>query len=196
MKTSKNFFAHESSYIDTGAKIGKGTQIWHFSHIMKGAEIGKNCRIGQGVVVHSNVKIGNDVKIQNNVSLYDGVILEDYVFCGPSCVFTNIINPRAAFSRNSDEFYKKTIVKTGVSIGANATIVCGVTIGQHAFIGAAAVVTRDVADYELIYGTPARNHGWMCECGVKLKFSGNRAKCSACERKYKKSGNKVSRSEK
>lgn len=193
MKTSKIFFAHESSYIDTGAKIGKDTQIWHFSHVMKGAEIGKNCRIGQGVVLHSSVKIGNNVKIQNNVSLYDGVILEDHVFCGPSCVFTNIINPRAAFPRNSDEFYKKIIVKKGASIGANATIVCGVTIGKHAFIGAGAVVTRDVADHELIYGTPARSHGWMCECGVKLIFSENRAMCSACKRKYKKFRNKVSR---
>ena len=149
-----NYFVHESSYVDEGAVIGDGTKIWHFSHIMSGSKIGKNCSIGQNVNIGSHAVIGNGVKIQNNVSVYDDVILEDDVFCGPSCVFTNVINPRAFVERKTE--YKKTIVKKGASIGANATIVCGVTIGEYALVGAGAVVTKDVPPYSLVYGTPAR----------------------------------------
>jgi len=193
MKIKNKYFAHKSCFVDSGAIIGEGTQIWHFSHIMKGAQIGRYCRIGQNVVIHSTVKIGNNVKIQNNVSLYDGVILEDFTFCGPSCVFTNITTPRSAYPRNTDEFYKKTIIKKGSSIGANATIVCGVTIGQNAFIGAGSVVTKDVGNNELVYGVPAKRHGWMCACGKKLEFINNIAKCSECKLQYKISDNKVTK---
>ncbi len=182
----KDYFVHTTACVDRGAKIGKGTTIWHFSHIFKGAVIGERCKLGQNVVVHPTAVLGSNVKIQNNVSVYDGVKLEDDVFCGPSCVFTNVINPRAAIPRNSEEFYRKTIVGKGATIGANATIVCGVTIGKYAFIGAGAVVTKDVGDYELVYGSPARRHGWMCECGGKLQFIRTKAKCSCCEREYKK----------
>lgn len=190
MKNS--FFAHESSFVDPGAEIGAGTRIWHFCHIMKNARIGKNCKIGQNVVIHPSVVVGDNVKIQNNVSLYDGVVLEDNVFCGPACVFTNIINPRSAFPRNSVEFYRKTLVKEGASIGANATIVCGVTLGRCAFVGAGSVVTKDVRNYELVYGVPAKHQGWMCECGEKLIFKKNKAECRACRRTYQKSKTNVS----
>ena len=152
-----DYFVHESSYVDEGAKIGSGTKIWHFCHIMKGAIIGSNCSIGQNVSVASRAVIGSGVKIQNNVSVYDDVIIEDDVFCGPSCVFTNVINPRAFIERKSE--YKKTVIKKGSTIGANATIVCGVTIGEYAFIGAGSVVTKDVPPYALVYGNPARVHG-------------------------------------
>ncbi len=153
----KNYFVHESSYLDEGAEIGEGTKVWHFSHIMSGAKIGKKCSIGQNVNVGSRAVIGNGVKIQNNVSVYDDVIIEDDVFCGPSCVFTNVINPRAFIERKRE--YKKTLIKKGVSIGANATIVCGVTVGEYALIGAGSVVTKDVPPYALVYGNPARVHG-------------------------------------
>ena len=152
-----SFFVHESSYVDEGAQIGEGTKIWHFSHIMSGSIIGQNCSIGQNVNVGSRAIIGNGVKIQNNVSVYDDVIIEDDVFCGPSCVFTNVVNPRAFVERKTE--YKKTIVKKGASIGANATIVCGVTIGEYALVGAGSVVTKDVAPFSLVYGTPARVMG-------------------------------------
>ncbi len=155
--SEKDYFVHESSYVDDGAEIGEGTKIWHFSHIMSGAKIGKNCSLGQNVNVGSRAVIGNGVKIQNNISIYDDVIIEDDVFCGPSCVFTNVINPRAFVERKHE--YKKTVVKKGASIGANATIVCGVTIGEYALVGAGSVVTKDVPEYALVYGNPARVHG-------------------------------------
>jgi UDP-2-acetamido-3-amino-2,3-dideoxy-glucuronate N-acetyltransferase len=189
---NNKYFVHATSFVDDGAQIGEGTSIWHFCHVMKNAIIGKNCKFGQNVVIHSTAIVGNNVKIQNNVSLYDGVVLEDDVFCGPSCVFTNIFNPRSAFPRNTAEFYRKTLVKQGASIGANATIVCGVTIGRGAFIGAGSVVTHDVGDYELFYGVPARRRGWMCACGEKLVFQKVKATCKACQRKYKKTKNIVS----
>jgi UDP-2-acetamido-3-amino-2,3-dideoxy-glucuronate N-acetyltransferase len=156
---------HESCYIDPPCTIGEGTQIWHFSHVMKDASIGQNCRIGQNVVVSPNVSIGNNVKIQNNVSVYTGVTLEDDVFCGPSMVFTNVINPRCGVPRNTADDFLSTLVKRGASIGANATIVCGVTIGEYAFIGAGSVVTKDVPPYALVYGNPAKQHGWMDKQG-------------------------------
>lgn len=181
-----NYFVHESAYVDDGARIGNGTKIWHFSHVMGTAEIGENCSLGQNVFVADRVKIGNHVKIQNNVSVYEGVVLEDYVFCGPSMVFTNVRTPRSAFPRNRPEDYVVTVVKRGASIGANATIVCGVTIGEWAFIAAGAVVTKDVPAYALMAGVPARQIGWACQCGVRLEFTGPRAVCKACGRKYRK----------
>jgi transferase hexapeptide repeat containing protein len=161
----KNYFVHESSYVDEGAEIGEGTKIWHFTHIMSGAKVGKKCSIGQNVNIGGKAIIGNGVKIQNNVSLYDDVVIEDDVFCGPSCVFTNVINPRAFIERKHE--YKQTLIKKGASIGANATIVCGVTIGEYALIGAGSVVTRDVPPYALVYGNPARVHGTVNEVGNK-----------------------------
>ena len=161
----KPYFAHESSYVDEGADIGEGTKIWHFCHIMSGAKIGKRCSIGQNVNISSRAVIGDGVKIQNNVSVYDDVIIENDVFCGPSCVFTNVLNPRAFVERKHE--YKKTIVKKGASIGANATIVCGVTIGEYALIGAGSVVTKDVPSYTLAFGNPARVHGEVNEKGEK-----------------------------
>lgn len=189
--SEKEYFVHESAYVDPGAKIGKGTKIWHFSHVMAGAEIGENCSLGQNVFVAKNVKIGNNVKIQNNVSVYEGVILEDYVFCGPSCVFTNVKTPRSAFPRNRSEDYIPTVVKRGATIGANATIVCGVTIGEWAFVAAGAVVTKDVPPYALVAGVPARVIGWACRCGLRLKFSNGEAICSGCGRRYRKDGESV-----
>ena len=189
--TKLDYFVHRSSYIDGEVQIGKGTKIWHFCHIMKGAKIGRNCKLGQNVCIGPNVHIGNNVKIQNNVSVYPGVILEDHVFCGPSMVFTNIINPRSAYPRNSEEFYKKTLVRKNASIGANATVVCGNTLGKYSFVGAGSVITKDVPDYALVYGNPARIRGWICECGEKLEFKNNSAQCRICKRKYKKSGLKV-----
>ena len=167
-KTPLPCFVHESVYVDEGAQIGEGTKIWHFSHIMSGAKIGKNCTIGQNVNIASRAVIGNNVKIQNNVSVYDDVIIEDDVFCGPSCVFTNVMNPRAFVERKYE--YKKTVVKKGATIGANATIVCGVTIGEYALIGAGSVVTKDVPAYSLVYGNPARVHGTVNENGEKLQI--------------------------
>lgn len=164
----KEYFAHESAAIDEGCRIGKGTKIWHFSHIMKGAEIGENCNIGQNVVISPGVKLGRNVKVQNNVSVYTGVICEDDVFLGPSMVFTNIINPRSAVIRKDS--YVTTVVEKGASIGANSTIVCGNRIGAYSFIGAGAVVTKEVRPYALVVGNPARQTGWMSEFGHKLKF--------------------------
>lgn len=183
---AKKYFVHSSAFVDKGAKIGEGTSIWHFSHVFPGAVIGKNCKIGQNVVAHSTAVIGDNVKVQNNVSIYDGVTLEDFVFCGPSCVFTNIFNPRSEFPRMTDDFIRKTRVGRGASIGANATIVCGVNIGRYAFIGAGSVVTKDVVDYQLAYGNPAKPKGWVCRCGEKLKFVRNKAQCGACKTKYMK----------
>jgi UDP-2-acetamido-3-amino-2,3-dideoxy-glucuronate N-acetyltransferase len=176
------YFAHESSYVDDGAVIGNGTKIWHFSHVMPGAVIGERCNLGQNVVVMPGTKIGNNVKIQNNVSIYEGVELEDDVFCGPSCVFTNVMNPRSHVSRKNE--YRRTLVKRGGSIGANATIVCGVTLGEYAFIGAGAVVTSDVPAYGLMVGVPARRVGWMCQCGERLHPTGGHATCARCGASY------------
>lgn len=178
----KNYFVHESSYVDEGCTIGEGTKIWHFSHVMSGCTIGKRCNIGQNVVISPGVVLGEGVKIQNNVSVYTGVICEDGVFLGPSCVFTNVINPRAFIERKSE--YRKTVVKKGASIGANATIVCGHDIGRYAFIGAGAVVTQNVPDYALVYGAPARIRGYVCQCGEKLHFEEGKASCTACGKKY------------
>ena len=164
-----SFFAHETTVIDPNCSIGDGTKIWHFSHIMNHSTIGSNCSIGQNVVISPEVKIGNRVKIQNNVSVYTGVICEDDVFLGPSAVFTNVINPRSAIVRKDE--YKPTLVKKGATIGANSTIICGVTIGRFAFVGAGAVVTKDIPDYALVVGNPARQSGWMSEYGHKLKFN-------------------------
>ena len=166
MNEIKNYFAHETAYIDNGAEIGTGTKIWHFSHVMSGAQIGKNCVLGQNSYVGGKAKIGNRVKIQNNVSVYDSVILEDDVFCGPSCVFTNVVNPRSFVERKTE--YRETLIKRGVSIGANATIICGVTIGEYAFIGAGAVVTKDVKPYALMVGVPALQKGWVSQSGAVL----------------------------
>ena len=166
---NKNFFAHESSYIDENVEIGGGTKIWHFSHIQSGAEIGKDCSIGQNVNIGNNVKIGNSVKIQNNVSIYEGVELEDYVFCGPSMVFTNIRLPRSEFPQKGSEFYEKTLIKKSASIGANATIVCGITIGRYALIGSGAVVTKDVPDYALVIGNPGKVIGKVDQRGNRMK---------------------------
>ena len=168
---SQDYFAHESAYIDEGCLIGKGTKIWHFSHVMSNCKIGERCNIGQNVVISPDVILGNNVKIQNNVSIYTGVICEDDVFLGPSMVFTNVINPRSAVNRKDQ--YLKTIVGKGASIGANATIVCGHNIGKYAFIGAGAVVTKHVPDYALVIGNPARQKGWMSEYGHKLIFDNN-----------------------
>jgi UDP-2-acetamido-3-amino-2,3-dideoxy-glucuronate N-acetyltransferase len=184
-------FIHESSYVDEPCSIGSGTKIWHFCHIMKESIIGERCNIGQNVFVASGVRIGTNVKIQNNVSIYTGVILEDDVFCGPSMVFTNVVNPRSAIVRRDE--YKETLVRRGASIGANATIVCGHTIGRYAFIGAGAVVTKDVPDYALIVGNPGRISGWICQCATRLDLAAGadrngETRCAACGRKYRKQG--------
>ena len=187
-----SFFIHESSYIDEPCEIGDGTKIWHFSHIMPNCKIGLNCNIGQNVVISPDVVLGNNVKVQNNVSIYTVVVCEDDVFLGPSMVFTNVINPRAAVNRKSE--YLKTIVKKGATIGANATIVCGHDIGRYAFIGAGAVVTKDVPDYALIVGNPARQVGWMSEQGAKLEFDiDGIAICAIEGEKYELKNGKVVR---
>jgi UDP-2-acetamido-3-amino-2,3-dideoxy-glucuronate N-acetyltransferase len=179
------YFVHETSIVEEPYQIGDGTKIWHFSHIMPGVSIGKNCVIGQNVFIGKGVKIGNNVKMENNVSVFEGVTLEDDVFCGPSAVFTNVINPRSQISRKEE--FKPTLVRKGASIGANATIVCGHTIGSYAFIGAGAVVTRDVPDYAMFYGNPARLKGWVCQCGDKLDFAeSGTAKCPRCGKRYQK----------
>lgn len=179
-----DYFTHESAYVDEGASIGKGTKIWHFCHVMSTAVIGERCSLGQNVMIAGNVRIGNNVKIQNNVSVYEGVVLEDDVFCGPSMVFTNVRTPRSAFPRNTSEDYAPTVVKRGASIGANATVVCGVTLGEWTFVAAGAVVTKDVPAYSLVAGVPARKIGWVCECGHTLKFEANQAQCGSCGRVY------------
>lgn len=177
---TKEYFVHESSYIDDGVKIGNGTKIWHFCHIQTGAEIGEKCSFGQNVNVSNNVKIGNDCKLQNNVSVYEGVELEDHVFCGPSMVFTNDLTPRAKYPKGSAG-YKKTLLKTGATVGANATIVCGNTLGRWSMIASGAVVTKDVLDHALMAGVPAKQIGWVCECGEVLKDG---LECPKCGRKY------------
>jgi len=188
----KDYFAHETAVIDEGCKIGKGTKIWHFSHIMSDCELGENCNIGQNVVVSPQVVLGKNVKVQNNVSIYTGVICEDDVFLGPSMVFTNVVNPRSNVNRRGQ--YTKTIVKRGVSIGANATIVCGHDIGQFAFIGAGAVVTKEVPAYALVVGNPARQMGWMSEYGHRLNFNQDGvAICPESKEKYKLENNLVTK---
>jgi UDP-2-acetamido-3-amino-2,3-dideoxy-glucuronate N-acetyltransferase len=183
-------FIHESAYVDEGAQIGSGTKIWHFSHVNPGAVIGERCSLGQNVVVMNDVRIGNNVKIQNNVSVYDAVELEDDVFCGPSMVFTNVINPRSHVPRKSE--YRKTLVKRGASIGANATIVCGATLGEYSFIGAGSVVTADVPAYALVVGVPGKRIGWMCRCGERLPDSGT-GTCAACGSRYESRGETIER---
>lgn len=192
MKNQMEYSAHSSAFIDEGCTIGKGTKIWHFSHIMSNCIIGENCNIGQNVVISPDVVLGNNVKVQNNVSIYTGVICEDDVFLGPSMVFTNVTNPRSAVNRKSQ--YAKTRVKKGASIGANATIVCGHDIGSFAFIGAGAVVTKDVPDYALVIGNPARQTGWMSEYGHKLQFDKDgMATCPESQQRYQLKANSVSR---
>jgi len=181
-----DYFAHESSYIDAGAVVGRGTKIWHFCHVMPGAVIGERCNLGQNVVVMGGTRLGNNVKVQNNVSVYEGVTLEDDVFCGPSCVFTNVANPRSHVSRKSE--YRPTLVRRGSTIGANATVVCGVTLGEYSFVGAGAVVTDDVPAFALMVGVPARRVGWMCQCGVRLELTGGAATCGACGARYREEG--------
>ncbi|MDP2336013.1 MAG: acyltransferase [Bacteroidota bacterium] len=187
-----SFFAHETAVIDPDCQIGTGTKIWHFSHIMSNCHIGEYCSIGQNVVISPEVRIGNRVKIQNNVSVYTGVICEDEVFLGPSAVFTNVINPRSAVSRKNE--YQQTLVQKGATIGANATIVCGISIGRYAFIGAGAVVTKNIPDYALVVGNPARQTGWMSEFGHKLKFnSEGLAICPESQEQYRLGNGKVSK---
>ena len=177
-------YVHTSAIIDPGCSIGNGTKIWHFSHISTGSSIGKNCKIRQNDYVAQNVRIGDSVKIQNNVSLYEGVVLEDNVFCGPSVVFTNVRTPRSEYPRNSTEHFHRTLVKRCASIGANATIVCGSTIGEYAFVGAGCVVNRDVPPHAVVVGVPARRIGWACECGPMLKFSADTSRCRECGKLY------------
>ncbi len=191
---ASDYFAHPSAFVDDGSTIGDGTKIWHFSHIMSGARVGRRCNIGQNVVISPEVVIGDNVKIQNNVSVYTGVVLEDDVFCGPSMVFTNVVNPRSHVSRRDE--YRQTRVGRGATLGANSTVVCGHAIGRYAFIGAGAVVTRDVPDYALVVGNPARLVGWMCECGVKLSaahVTGPVLRCDACGASYAASDGRVTR---
>lgn len=179
---TKPYFAHETCCIDTGCAIGAGTKIWHFSHIMGGCVIGERCNIGQNVVISPRVTLGNSVKVQNNVSVYTGVTCEDDVFLGPSCVFTNVINPRAFIERKQE--FRKTLIRKGASIGANATIVCGHTVGRYAMVGAGSVVTRDVPDYALVYGAPAKIRGYVCRCGERITFDHGVAACPACGERY------------
>ena len=185
-----NYFVHASAYVDEPCQIGAGSKIWHFSHIMRNCTIGENSNIGQNVVISPDVVIGRNAKIQNNVSIYTGCILEDDVFCGPSMVFTNVVNPRSHVSRRDE--YKQTLVMRGATLGANSTVVCGVTIGRYAFAGAGTVVTRDIPNYALVYGSPARVRGWMCACGIKLSFGVDNRKetacCETCGKKYERNG--------
>ena len=180
----RGYFVHPTAVVDEGAEIGGGTKIWHFTHIMAGARIGENCIIGQNVFIGSGAILGDNIKVQNNVSIYDGTILEDDVFCGPSMVFTNVFNPRSFISRKKE--FRKTLVKKGVTLGANVTVICGNTIGQYAFIGAGSVVTRDVPDYALVYGNPGKVKGWICQCAEEIGFRSGKAACKACGKKYKK----------
>ena len=182
-------WAHETACVDDPSAIGEGTRVWHFSHIAKGASVGPRCSIGQNVFIAPGAVVGAGVKIQNNVSVYDGVTLEDSVFCGPSVVFTNVINPRSHISRKHE--YRPTLVRQGATLGANATVLCGLTIGRFAFVGAGAVVTRDVPDFALVTGSPGRQQGWMCRCGIKLKLpvkgGRRRVSCQVCEAGYRRS---------
>ncbi len=184
-----NTFIHESAYVDEGATIGAGTKVWHFSHVNAGAVIGERCSLGQNVVISPGVVIGDNVKIQNNVSVYDAVEIEDDVFCGPSMVFTNVINPRSHVPRKDE--YKRTRVRKGATIGANATIVCGVTLGEYSFVGAGTVITDDVPAYALVVGVPGRRIGWMCSCGVRLPDTGS-GTCDACGSRYELVNGEVS----
>ena len=189
---SSSFFVHPTAVVDEDVEIGEGTKIWHFSHVQRGARIGKKCVLGQNVNVANNVTIGDFVKIQNNVSIYEGVTLEDYVFCGPSMVFTNIVDPRSKYPQAGAQYYIKSLVREGASIGANATIVCGHTIGRFAFVGAGAVVTKDVPDYALVVGNPARLVGWMSEAGRKLVFDKHGfAVCDKSKKRYKLENGRV-----
>jgi UDP-2-acetamido-3-amino-2,3-dideoxy-glucuronate N-acetyltransferase len=187
---AKSAFIHESSYVDEGAQIGTDTKIWHFCHVMPDVVIGARCSLGQNVVVMNRVRIGDNVKIQNNVSVYEGVELEDDVFCGPSMVFTNVLNPRSHVSRKNE--YRRTLVRRGSSIGANATVVCGVTLGEYSFVGAGAVVTKDAPAYALVVGVPARRVGWMCQCGERLPDTGV-GTCKVCGSSYERDGDGIRR---
>ena len=194
MTDSNGYFVHATALVDAPASIGRGTKIWHFCHVMTDVVIGQNCNFGQNVFIASGCTVGDNVKIQNNVSLYTGVVLEDDVFCGPSAVFTNVETPRSHFPRKNE--YQRTLVSRGASIGANATIVCGNSLGRYAFVGAGAVVTRDVPDYAMVYGNPARLRGWVCYCGIKLGFRASTegeetSGCTACGRRYHRQGPKV-----
>src|SRR4030043_182190 len=180
----EGYFVHPTAIVGEPAAIGTGTKIWHFSHIMGGAQVGGNCVIGQNVFISSRAIVGNNIKIQSNVSVFDGVILEDDVFCGPSMVFTNVFNPRSFISRMKE--LRRTLVRQGATIGANATIVCGNTIGQYAFIGAGSVVTKDVPNYALVYGNPGKVKGWVCQCAVEIAFRAGKAVCKLCGTRYKK----------
>ena len=193
VEEDQDYFVHPSAYVDEGARVGAGTKIWHFSHVMPGATIGRQCVIGQNVNIASRAVVGNNVKIQNNVSVYDGVVLEDDVFCGPSMVFTNVVTPRSHVVRKHE--YQRTLVKRGATLGANATILCGVTIGEYAFVGAGSVVTKDVPPHGLVYGSPARLRGWTCRCGVKLAFDAGAAACASCGDRYEKTPEGVARIE-
>jgi UDP-2-acetamido-3-amino-2,3-dideoxy-glucuronate N-acetyltransferase len=189
-----NVFVHPTASVDKDARIGAGTKIWHHSQVLAGAQIGENCVIGHNCFVGGRAQLGNGVKLETNIDVWDLVTLEDHVFVGPSAVFTNDLNPRSKYPKKKYPQYGKwipTLVKQGASIGANATIVCGITIGKHAMIGAGAVVTRDVPDYAIVVGAPAQVSGWMCECGGKLTFKGETSTCSQCDRKYRKKGNKI-----
>ena len=180
--SAADYFVHESSYLDDNVEIGEGTRIWHFSHVLRNSRVGRNCIIGQNVVIGPDVIVGNRCKVQNNVSVFKGVTIEDDVFCGPSCVFTNVYNPRAFIERKHE--FRQTLVRRGASIGANATILCGVTIGQYAMIGAGAVVKSDVSDYSIVAGVPARHFGWACKCGTRLILSNDHATCPYCSNEY------------
>jgi UDP-2-acetamido-3-amino-2,3-dideoxy-glucuronate N-acetyltransferase len=191
---NKEYFVHESSYVDARVEIGENSKIWHFCHIMSDTEIGRDCSFGQNCVVGPKVKIGDNVKVQNNVSIYNGVELEDDVFCGPSMVFTNVINPRSHVSRKHE--YKKTLLKKGATVGANATVVCGHTLGRYCFIGAGAVITKDIPDYAMVVGNPGQIKGWMCHCGVKLipgdkLVENSHHKCRDCGTEYRVSNGKL-----
>ena len=184
------YYVHESSCVDEPCSIGEGTKIWHFSHVMRDAVIGRDCTIGQNVFLASGTRLGDGCKIQNNVSVYTGVIIEDGVYCGPSMVFTNVVNPRAEIARHDE--YRSTLVKRGATIGANATVLCGITIGSYAFVGAASVVTHDVLDFALVMGNPARRTGWMCRCGIKLDVAGEGVSCGTCAARYRIHGDRLS----
>ena len=190
MTVEQETFIHESSYVDEGAQIGAGTRIWHFCHVLAGAVIGERCSLGQNVVVMNGVRIGNNVKIQNNVSIYEGVELEDDVFCGPAMVFTNVVNPRSHVPRRNE--YRKTLVRRGATIGANATVICGNTLGEYSFVGAGSVVTDDVPAHALVVGVPAHRIGWMCQCGERLSDDG-RGPCESCGSRYELDGSGLKR---